>query len=151
MKERKIEKFETFTYEGFGFPVILINAPMRKVFGEWVVDINFNKLRNDVLNYLIHKPTGLTGAELRFIRKHFEMTTTEFGKACGVTHAAVLKWESEENRISPTVDVYIRLYILSRLNAKNEEFGKLYHEISLEQLSYKSSREQDPLKIESFA
>jgi DNA-binding transcriptional regulator YiaG len=149
MKDRKIE---TFTYEDLGFPVILVNVPLRKVFGEWVIDINFNKLRSDVLNYLIHKPTGLTGPELRFIRKYFEMTTTEFGKACGVTHVTVLKWESEENRISPATDVCIRLDVLRKLNAKNEEFGKLYHEISPEQLSGNKLKKQNShLKIDSFA
>lgn len=104
MKEHKIE---TFIYEDLGFPILLINTPLRKAFGEWVIDINFNKLRKNVLNSLIHKQSNLKGQELRFIRKHFEMTTKEFGKVFGVTHVAVLKWESGENRISPTTDIYV--------------------------------------------
>lgn len=148
----KEHKKETFIYKDLGFPILLVNAPMRKAFGEWIIDINFNKLRKDVLNYLIHKPTGLTGAELRFIRKHFEMTTTEFGKICGVTHVAVLKWESEENGISPTTDLYVRLFALQKLHAKNEEIGKLFYEISPEQLSHKSNNEFiEPIRIEAFA
>jgi len=59
-------KIETFLYEDLGFPILLVNAPLRKAFGEWVLDIVFNKLRKDALNYLIHKQTNLTGAELRF-------------------------------------------------------------------------------------
>ncbi|MFI5344567.1 MAG: helix-turn-helix domain-containing protein [Chlamydiales bacterium] len=145
-------KVETFIYEDFGFPILLVNAPLRKSFGEWVIDIDFNKLRRDVLNYLLHKHASLTGAELRFIRKHLEMTTTEFGKVCGVTHVAVLKWESGENRISPTTDLYVRLYVLQRLHAKNEEFGKLFYEISVEQLLSKSDQgSSEPMKIEAFA
>jgi DNA-binding transcriptional regulator YiaG len=146
------KKVETFIYEDLGFPILLVNAPLRKVFGEWVIDINFNKLRSKVLNYLIHKPTHLTGAELRFIRKHLEMTTTEFGKVCGVSHVAVLKWESEENQISPVTDLYIRLFVLRRLHAKNEEFGKLFYEISPEQLSHRTDEGIiEPFKIELSA
>lgn len=96
MRDRKVE---TFVYEDLGFPIILVDAPIRKAFGEWVIDINFNKLRTEVMNFLIHKQTALTGEELRFIRKHLEMTTTEFGKALGVSHVTVLKWESGQNKI----------------------------------------------------
>src|ERR1700733_11782329 len=105
-------KRKTFIYRGLGFPILLVNTPLKKSLGEWVIDIDFNKLRHQVLNYLIHKKTNLTGAELRFIRKHLEMTTTEFGIVCGVTHVAVLKWESEKNRISPITDFYIRMFVL---------------------------------------
>lgn len=149
MEERKIE---TFIYEDLGFPILLVNAPLRKAFGEWIIDINFNKLRSDALNSLIHKQSNLTGEELRFIRKHFVMTTKEFGKIFGVTHAAVLKWESGENRISPTTDIYVRLYVLRRLHAKNEDFGKLFNEISPEKLSKKVHEDSmEPMKIEVFA
>ena len=77
------------------------------------------------------------------------MTTTEFGKVLGVTHVAVIKWEFGENRISPTTDLCVRIYVLRRLNAKNEEFGKLLYEILPEQLSsFEVSSE--PLSIEAF-
>lgn len=63
------------------------SIPQYDQFLELSMKIVFNKLRSDVLNYLIHKQISLTGTELRFIRKHIEMTTTVFGKVCGVTHA----------------------------------------------------------------
>ncbi|MCE2982338.1 MAG: hypothetical protein LW832_02110 [Parachlamydia sp.] len=143
-------KIETFLYEDLGFPILLVNAPLRKAFGEWVIDIDFNKLRKDALNYLIHKQTNLTGAELRFIRKYLEMTTTEFGKICGATHVAVLKWESGENRISPTTDIYIRFFLLEKLQAKNKDFKKLFEEISPQKLSRRSSGSQMPLTMKLF-
>jgi DNA-binding transcriptional regulator YiaG len=145
----KNKKTETFIYEGLGFPILLIDAPMRKTLGEWVIDINFNKLRKAALNFLIHKPTALTAGEINFIREHLEMTTTEFGKVLGVTHVAVLKWESGENRILPTIDLCIRIYALRRLHAKNEEFGKLIYELP-EYLSQLETSEE-PLRIEALA
>ena len=91
MKDRKQE---TFIFYGLGFPIKLINVPMKKACGEWVIDINMNKLMLVVLEALIHKPIALTGDELGFIRSYLEMTTTAFGKTFGVSHVAILKWES---------------------------------------------------------
>lgn len=128
------KKFETFTYEGLGFPIELINVPLKKILGEWVLDINLSKLQIKVLNMLIHKPAALHADELRFIRKYFEMTTTAFGEVFGVSHVAVLKWENGQLP-SPAMDMYIRMYVMDRLKAKNEEFGKLYHQVSLASLA----------------
>lgn len=132
---KKDYKVETFIYEDLGFPIRLVNVPMKKIFGEWVLDINLAKLQRCVLYELIYKNQPLTGSQLRFIRKYFEITTTEFGKSFGVTHAAVLKWESEQSRIPPTTELCIRLFILDRLHGKNEEFGRLYHKVTIENLS----------------
>jgi len=123
MKDRKKK---TFIFEGLGFPIKLINAPMNKVLGEWYIDINMNKLMLVVLEALIHKPIPLTGDELGFIRSYLEMTTTAFGKSFGVSHVAVLKWESGENNVSPALELCIRLYILDHLHAKDAEFRVLY-------------------------
>lgn len=58
------------------------------------------------------------------------MTTTAFGEVFGVSHAAVIKWESGQLP-APPMNVYIRMYAMNRLNAKNEDFGKLFHEVSM--------------------
>ena len=145
MTEKKIE---TFTYTDLGFPIQLIDVPMRKVLGEWVLDINLNILQIEVLKMLIHKPTPLQAGELRFIRKYFEMTTTAFGKVFGVSHAAVIKWESGQLP-APPMDVYIRMYIMDRLNAKNADFGKLFHEVNMANLAQakKERRKEKPLSL----
>jgi DNA-binding transcriptional regulator YiaG len=145
MTEKKVE---TFTYTDLGFPIELIDAPMKKVFGEWVLDINLNILQQEVLKMLIYKPTPLQAGELRFIRKYFEMTTTAFGKVFGVSHAAVLKWEDGQLP-SPPMDVYIRMYTMDRLNAKDADFGKLFHEVSMTELAQakKRRKKEKPLSL----
>ncbi len=80
----------------FGFPVVLENVPVKVLRGHPVVDVNANVLRDAVLSVLIRKPTRLTGSELRFIRFSLEMSKAAFGRACGVTHPAVIKWENRE-------------------------------------------------------
>ncbi len=146
MKDRKKE---TFVFHGLGFPIKLINVPMKKVYGEWCIDINMNKLMLVVLEALAHKPTALTGDELSFIRSYLQMTTTEFGKTFGVSHVAVLKWESGENIMSPALGLCIRLHVLDHLHAKDAEFRALYKEISLEQLSKKEKAKIHPLAIDA--
>jgi DNA-binding transcriptional regulator YiaG len=146
MKKRKKK---TFIYEGLGFPIKLINVPMRKVLGEWCIDVNMNKLMLVVLEALIRKPSPLTGDELRFIRSYLDMTTMEFGKTFGVSHVAVLKWENEKNRVSPALEFFIRLYILDYLKAKDKEFRALYKELSLEQLSKDQKRKIYPITVDA--
>lgn len=131
MKEKTLK---SLIYKDLGFPIRLTNVPMKKIFGEWVLDINLNKLQAEALNLIIHKPTPLQKEEIRFIRKYFEMTTTAFGEVFGVTHAAVLKWESGQLP-PPTTDLCIRLFAMDQLKAKNEDIGKLYHEVNLKGLA----------------
>lgn len=123
---------------------------MEKVFGEWALDINFNKLQETVIRALIHKPFPLTSKKLRFIRKFLEMTMTHFGKLFGVTHVAVVKWENEQSHINPTTEMYIHLYVLDHLNAKDKEFRKLYKEIIIESLiKYRKYMDAvEPIKID---
>lgn len=145
----KNKKKETFVYEGLGFPIKLIKVPMKKILGEWCIDINMNKLMLVVLEALIHKPMALTGREMHFIRTYLNMTTTEFGKTFGVSHVAVLKWEKEKNRVSPALELCIRLYILDALKAKDKEFRALYKELSLEQLSKDQKGKIHPIVVDA--
>lgn len=144
----KTRKRDTFIYDGLGFPIRLINVPLRKVFGEWAIDINFNILQKVVLRMLATKPTPLTGLELRFIIDYYEMSYRDFAKLFGVSHVAVVKWEKEESRMNPSTEVYLRLYLLNYLKVTDKEFRKLYLAISPENLSHAES-EKSPLEIDA--
>ncbi len=145
----KNTKTATFIFKGLGFPIKLINAPMRKMIGEWVLDINFNKLQLVVLDCLLRKLAPLTGDELKFMRKFLNMSTTDFGKIAGVSHVAVVKWENGQTRANLSTDVCIRLYMFDHLNAKDKEFRNLYHKINPEVLS-KNKNETSTISIDDF-
>lgn len=145
----KNRKKKTFIFDGLGFPIKLINVPMKKEFGDWYIDINMNKLMLVVLEALAHKSIALTADELGFIRSYLQMTTTEFGKTFGVSHVAVLKWESGENKVSPSLEICIRLYILDHIQVKDAEFRAFYKELNLEQLSKKKNEKIHPLTIDA--
>ena len=145
----KKQKTETFIYEGLGFPIKLIDVPMKKMCGEWVIDIDMMELQLVVLRYLAYKPTRLTKDELRFIRKFLVLTTSDFGKMFGVTHAAVLQWENGKRRLTPSTEFCIRLRILSHLRAKDKECRNLYNTVSLEKLSQGEPKKIVLLKIDA--
>jgi DNA-binding transcriptional regulator YiaG len=142
----KNKKIETFIYEGLGFPIKLINAPMRKVYGEWVFDFSMGIFQKAVLNMLTRKPSPLTGKELRFIIDYFEMSYRDFAKIFGVSHVAVVKWEKKNVRMSPSTEIYLRLYILNYLKVTDREFRKLYMDFNPEFLSIHAS-DNLPLEI----
>ena len=50
----KDKKTSTFIYEGLGIPVKLINVPMKKMLGEWFIDVNMETLQRVALEALIH-------------------------------------------------------------------------------------------------
>jgi DNA-binding XRE family transcriptional regulator len=145
MKDRKKE---TFIFRGLGFPIKLVNVPMRKMAGEWVLDIDFDKLELTVLYCLLEKPGQLNGDELKFIRKYLDMTTTEFGKIFGVSHVAVLNWE-KGTRINMSTDICIRLFMLDHLKkTKDKDFRIFFHK-RLETLG-KADDKSNPIVIDSF-
>jgi DNA-binding XRE family transcriptional regulator len=115
MKDKRAEKF---VYEGFGFPVILLNVPVKTVRGVEVPNINYNALQLILRDLLSHKPVPLTGNEIRFIRQSLKMTLVAFAKHFGVSHAAVIKWEKSKDifaKITPSTELHIRLYNLECL------------------------------------
>lgn len=138
---------DTFIWEGLGFPIRLVNVPMKKVFGEWVLDINLEHFQKAVLHMLARKPTPLSGCELRFIIDYLKMSTREFAHLFGVTHAAVSKWENEKSRMNPSTEVCLRLYILNHLKVADKEFRKLYLKMSPQNLANAES-DETPLEID---
>jgi len=122
---------------------------MKKTCGEWCIDINMEHLMVVALHALIHKPTPLTAAELGFIRSYLQMTKAAFSKTFGVSHVAVLKWESGKNRLSPALELCIRLYMFDHLHVKDKEFRALFREISLEKFSKSSGNKTIALVIDA--
>lgn len=134
--ERKTK--DDFLYEGFGFPVHLLNVPMLKTRGEWTPDIDYNQLQKTILASLATKSFSLTGNEVRFIRKYFKKTLEAFGQEFGVSHVAVLDWEKEENspiKINPATEKCIRLYIIDELHVGDHKFRESYHEVEIKKLA----------------
>lgn len=131
--EKKIQK--VFIDEGFGFKVRILNAPMIKLRGEWTPNLDYAHLTKCVLHALCHKPGRLTGAEIRFVRLHFEMTLQAFAQRFCVTHVAVMKWERAKSKATSmgwATEKDLRLFVLSKLHRKPTEIAALYEELEKE-------------------
>lgn len=127
MKRKRIEK--KYVDHGFGFPVIIENVGIAEWHGEEVPMIDHFVLANLLLRSFPDKPARLTGAEIRFIRKFFEMTLLEFGRQFGVSHVAVKKWEDKgmnPTKMSWSTEKDIRMFVVRRLGLKPSQFVALY-------------------------
>lgn len=127
-----------------GFPVVLVNIALVKKRGIWTPAIDYNKFQRQVLLALSHKLYPFTGDEIHFIRTYFEMTLENFGKHLGVTHAAVLNWEKMGGKlakINPTTELFIRLFILEKLNVNNQIFRDTFRDFDIKGIvqEYKTS------------
>ena len=118
MKNKKIKK--TYIDYGFGLPVQIINASLKKIRGEWVLDINFEKYERAVLLALAMKPGCLSGNEGKFRRNHFEMDLKKFGSRFGdIAHSAVIKREKcgdNITKIRGAIEKDIRLAIVNSIS-----------------------------------
>lgn len=142
--KKKIQKI--YEAHGFGFPVILLNTPMVQIRGEWVPNVNHNKLNEAVLEALVHKPSRLTGSEVRFIRLFLNMTLEQFASRLDITHPAVLKWEKRQNdstEMNWSTEKDIRLFALTKLSKHKQDFLSAYQE-----LEKSASKVAHPIKID---
>lgn len=132
--ERKRQS--SFMYEGFGFPVVLMDVPMVRSLGVWTPDIDYRKLGRDVLLRLALHPSRLTGQEIRFIRHSLDMTLEVFAHRFGVTHPAVVQWENcgrKPTKMAWALEKDIRLEIIGSQRAPSAtRFVEAYQQLAEE-------------------
>ena len=82
------------------------------VLGEVVPDVNYNELQAILFVALIRKSTRLSGAEIRFLRHHLEMTQDAFARLLKVERSLVSKWEGKDLKATGMTihaEIYLRL------------------------------------------
>jgi DNA-binding transcriptional regulator YiaG len=141
-----MKNVKTIIYEDFGFPITLVDVPIKMIMGQEILDIDMHKLQISVLKHLIYKATPLTGGQLRFIRKFLRLSTTDFAKKLGVTHPTILSWEKEEAHINPTADMCVRIEVLKII--QDEDFRKFITLISAEILALHKKEKEKPIEID---
>jgi transcriptional regulator with XRE-family HTH domain len=118
---------------GSGFWMVILNAPVVRVMGEWYMDVDWNVVEETVFRALAEKPARLTGNEVRFIRKHRRVTLEAFAERFAVTRPVVLKWERAKD--APTVMAWaterdIRLAVLDWSRCPAPEFKRAYETLA---------------------
>jgi DNA-binding transcriptional regulator YiaG len=84
-------------FYGFGFPVLLLNPPLKECDGELILDLDLKALADRFAAIVALKPARLTGNEIRFLRLHFQTTLDELGARLDVTRQAIIKWEKRQD------------------------------------------------------
>jgi putative zinc finger/helix-turn-helix YgiT family protein len=68
-----------------------------------------SKIHRAIAQALANSPARLTGAQLRFLRKHLGLSGEELGRYLHTDKTKISKWETEEDRIGPATDRLVRL------------------------------------------
>jgi len=102
-----------------GFPVVLVDPPMVEVGGGWVPDVNLRELADAAFRLLVVKPARLSGAEVRFIRKHLRLRQADLARVLNMAnHSVVSQWESREDEptgMEYNTEVLLRVWMAARL------------------------------------
>jgi DNA-binding transcriptional regulator YiaG len=134
-------------YMELGFPVLLVNPRMVEVRGERVPDVNLHVLQETVFALLVVKPGRLTGAEMRFIRKHLRMRQVDLASTLNMAnHSVVSQWESREDDpagMDYNTEVLLRIWMAAKIGQGDRLLELL--EQKLRNLSAADARE--PLHV----
>ena len=133
-------------YKELGFPILLIDPPMVTVRGHEVPDVNLQRLQAAVFKLLIVKPARLTGAEVKFIRKHLRLRQVDLAEALNMAnHTVVSQWESRGDDpagMEYNTEVVLRIWMATKAGYE-EQIPELL-ESGLKKLA---SRQDTPMEV----
>lgn len=147
-------KAPSYKYEGFGFPVLLINAVTRAICagcGETEITIpNVPGLMAAVALQRVMLPFKLTGPDIRFVRKSIgdSMTSAALAKHLEVTPETFSRWENDKLPISPTTEKLLRIVVGLMLQDKAPAMEFDVHKMA--NFSVLSWDKQSPLPVMAF-
>jgi DNA-binding transcriptional regulator YiaG len=134
------------TFEELGFPIVLVDPPIISVRGHEVPDVNLRELQDAVFRLLVVKPARLTGAEVRFIRKHLRLRQVDLAEVLNrANHTVVSQWESrgdEPSGMEYNTEVLLRLWMATRIGQ-----GDQIEDLLNSRLRNLASRQDTPLKV----
>ena len=134
-------------FRELGFPILLVDPPLVEVRGEQVPDVNMSELQEAVFRSLAVFPARLTGAQLRFVRKHLRLRQADLADVLNMAnHSVVSQWESKED--GPTgmaynTEVVLRLWMAAKTGMPEEPLDLLER-----RLKGLSPHREEPLEIE---
>jgi putative transcriptional regulator len=86
--------------------VEIIRCPHCKV--EMPILRGVNRIMRTIAQALVNKPYRLSGAEVRFLRKHVGMTQEQFSQLIHVDKTTLSKWETGDDPVGIHSDLLIR-------------------------------------------
>jgi DNA-binding transcriptional regulator YiaG len=119
-----MKNMKAIPYDELGFRIFLLNAPMLTLpDGSKCPAPNMKKLQEAVFRALAKKLSRLSGAEVRFIRKHMRMTQVEFANWLNMAnHSVVSQWEKRGEHLSGmdyNTEILLRLLMEALISKKS--------------------------------
>jgi DNA-binding transcriptional regulator YiaG len=113
-----------YLFTGFGFDILIKNAPMSVVFDEECLDLNMKDLEELVIATLLKSTKKLSGPEVKFLRKHFGLSVADVSSHLRMNESNLKFWErSQKTGFSQTEEYAFRSYIIdTMLSKKKYEF-----------------------------
>jgi len=104
-------------YEECGLPnVTLIGVPARKCQNCGAVRLRIpaiEGLHRTLALTVLRKPSRLTGAEVRFLRKYIGLSGADFAKRIGAEPETVSRWENDKQGMGPQTERLLRLLVVT--------------------------------------
>lgn len=128
---------DEYIEHGCGFPICLLNVPMVEDEGEWIPDIDYNKLDKLILLEICKMPYRLTANQIRFIRLYFEKTLHEFANMLKVKLSSIIHWEKQKDNIAKITwgtELAIRLFVLYQIEPGAKKFQQDYASLMEQQI-----------------
>lgn len=123
------ETIESYRYDMSGLPnVVLQGIKVRrcsKCGEEAPVILAISDLHRVLAMAVVRKPTSLTPAEFRFLRKYLGYSSTDFAKLLDVRKETMSRWERGETAINPIADRFIRLAVAHNIRVDDYPVAKL--------------------------
>jgi putative zinc finger/helix-turn-helix YgiT family protein len=106
---------ETHLYVESGLPnVVLVGVDVRRCAKCGAFEVllpRVAELHRVIAKAVIHKPAHLSGAEVKFLRKHLGWSGTDFAAHMGVDPTTVSAWENERKPFGTSSDRLLRLMV----------------------------------------
>lgn len=121
MRRRKEQQYQ-YRESGLENVAIVVAVHTCPKCGETLPEIpNVKGLHAAIADRLCQKPTPLTGAEVRFLRKEMGMKARELADSLGVSPVTVSRWETGAERVGDITGRLVRcLYLFHRIQAGRE-------------------------------
>jgi putative transcriptional regulator len=133
---------ETYLYTESGLPnVVLAGVQVRRCPACGYHEISLPRiaeLHRTIAQAIIHKPTRLSGSEVRFLRKVLGWSGVDFARHIGVDPSTVSNWENDKDPIGSTSDRLLRLMVA---------FGSPVDDYSLEELTHIEDKRTPPMEV----
>jgi DNA-binding transcriptional regulator YiaG len=110
-----------YLFSGFGFDILIKNAPISIVFDEECLNLNMKELEELVIATLLKSTKKLSGPEVKFLRKHFGLSTADISSNLRINESNLKFWErSQKTGLSQTEEYAFRSYIVDTMLSKKK-------------------------------